>query len=341
MTESSSRRFSVIIPVYNRPDELAELLACLSRQTYPPYEVIVVEDGSSVTSRHVIESFRRRLPLFYYEKPNEGQGFTRNYGMARATGDFFIILDSDALLEPGYLKIVNDYLNSYPVDVYGGPDTDHPDFTPVQKAISYAMTSLFTTGGIRGKKKNLGGAFHPRSFNMGLSREVWEKTGGFRVTRMGEDIIFSIGAIRQGFRTALIPEAFIYHKRRTRFSQFFRQLKFFGRARINIARYYPEELKVVHFFPALFFSGLIATLFLAFFSPLLFKIASAFYGFYFLVIFLDALRHTRHIKVAALSVVASVCQLSAYGIGFIEEGWKRIREPEGVKYTGANLDYPT
>ncbi len=341
MTESSGRRFSVIIPVYNRPEELAELLECLARQTYPPHEVIVIEDGSAVTSRHVVKSFKNRLPLSYYEKPNEGQGFTRNYGMARATGDFFIILDSDALLEPGYLGIVNDYLNSHPVDLYGGPDTDHPDFTPVQKAISYAMTSLFTTGGIRGKKKNLGGTFHPRSFNMGLSREVWEKTGGFCVTRMGEDIIFSIGAIRQGFRTALIPEAFIYHKRRTRFSQFFRQLKFFGRARINIARYYPEELKAVHFFPALFFLGLAAVPVLAFVSPPLFKIAAALYVCYFFIIFLDALQRTRQLKVAVLSVIASVCQLSAYGIGFLEEGWKRIREPEGIKYTGAHMDYPS
>lgn len=341
MTQDSKRRFSVIIPVYNRPDELAELLECLARQTYPPYEVVVVEDGSVVPARHVAEAFRDRLPIAYYAKENEGQGFTRNYGMARARGDFFIILDSDALLEPGYLRIVNDYLDRDPVDFYGGPDTDHPDFTPVQKAISYAMTSVFTTGGIRGRKNNLGGTFHPRSFNMGLSREVWEKTGGFRVTRMGEDIIFSITAIRMGFRAALLPEAFIYHKRRTRFTQFFRQLRFFGRARINIARYYPEELRAVHFFPAVFFAGLLAIPLLALASQTLFFLAVSLYGIYFLVLFADAFRKTKSLKIAALSVAASVCQLSAYGIGFIQEGWKRLREPRNIKYTGTDIEYPS
>ncbi|WP_369826548.1 glycosyltransferase family 2 protein [Siphonobacter sp. BAB-5405] len=203
-------RFSIIIPVYNRPDELAELLACLARQTVRNFEVVVVEDGSSVRAEHVVRSFEITLDIRYYEKPNSGQGFARNYGMERAAGDWFIILDSDALVEPQYLEIVNREIDRQQLDLYGGPDRDHSSFTPVQKAISYSMTSLFTTGGIRGKAKNAGGTFHPRSFNMGLSRRVWEQTGGFRITRMGEDIIFSIQALKLGFRSALIPEAFIY-----------------------------------------------------------------------------------------------------------------------------------
>lgn len=176
---------------------------------------------------------------------------------------------------------------------------------------------------------------------MGLSRQVWEKTGGFQVTRMGEDIIFSIGAIRLGFKTALIPEAFIYHKRRTTFGQFFRQLRFFGRARINIARYYPEELRAVHFFPALFFCGLAAVPVLALVLPPLATIAAWLYALYFLVLFVDALRLTRKPDVAFLSLIAAACQLSAYGIGFLQEGWRRLREPRSVKYTGANMEYPT
>jgi glycosyltransferase involved in cell wall biosynthesis len=341
MTSVRARRFSVIIPVYNRPEELAELLECLTHQSLRPYEVIVVEDGSAVRSWEVIQKFSDRLPLSYLEKENGGQGFARNFGMEQAKGDFFIILDSDALLEPNYLETVNDYLNIHPIDFYGGPDTDHPDFTPIQKAISYAMTSTFTTGGIRGKKSNLGGTFHPRSFNMGLSRRVWEKTGGFQVTRMGEDIIFSIQAIRLGFRSALIPEAFIYHKRRTQFSQFFKQLRFFGRARINIARFFPEELKIVHFFPAAFFTGLVSIPVLTVVYPPIAWGALILYVAYFLILFLDSLRINKNGKIAFLSVIAAIYQLSAYGIGFIQEGWRKIWEDKNIKYTGTNVEYPS
>jgi len=341
MTENKGKNFSVIIPVYNRPDELSGLLECLARQTYPPYEVIVVEDGSAISSEEVVDSYRNRLPVSYFLKENGGQGFARNYGMERAKGDYFIFFDSDALIEADYLEIVNKYLSQNPVDLYGGPDTDHPDFTPLQKAISYSMTSLFTTGGIRGRKKNLGGTFHPRSFNMGLSREVWEKTGGFQVTRMGEDIIFSITAIRMGFRTALIPEAFIYHKRRTRIRQFYRQLHFFGRARINIARFYPEELKAVHCFPSLFFLGWVSLPVLAFTLTPLFRLGTLLYLLYFILLFLDALNVTRNLRVALLSLLTSFVQLTAYGIGFLEEGWHRLGEDKDRKVTGTQLEYPS
>ena len=220
------RKYSIIIPVYNRPDELKELLECLVQQTLKTFEVIIVEDGSKDKSDEVVHSFQDKLDIHYYFKINGGQGFARNTGFKKSSGDYFILLDSDALVEPDYLAVVDKKLDTDFVDLYGGPDTDHPSFSPIQKAISYSMTSVFTTGGIRGKKNNMGGTFHPRSFNMGLSRKVWESTRGFQTSRMGEDILFSIGAIRLGFRSALIPEAFIYHKRRTKFAQFFKQLKF-------------------------------------------------------------------------------------------------------------------
>ncbi len=341
MTAVRFRKFSIIIPVYNRPDELAELLSCIAAQTFHDFEVVIVEDGSRNKADAIAESFRSHFPVRYYYKENGGQGFARNYGLARATGDFFVILDSDALIEPGYLETVYAFINTHPVDIYGGPDTDHPDFTPVQKAISYAMTSVFTTGGIRGKKQNLGGTFHPRSFNMGFSREVWEKTGGFLTTRMGEDIIFSIRAIRMGFRTALIPEAFIYHKRRTRFSQFYRQLKFFGRARINIARHYPDELKAVHFFPALFTLGIPALPVLYGLYPPLFYSGLALYSLYTLLLFTDAFRKTGSLPIALLSIRAAYTQLTGYGIGFLQEGWKRLRESPQHKETGATIEYPS
>ena len=335
------RKYSVIIPVFNRPDELQELLTCLTIQTFKNFEVIIIEDGSRVRSDLVVQSFLPKLDIHYYFKENGGQGFARNTGFEKAGGDYFILLDSDALIEPDYLSVVDQKLNTDYVDLYGGPDTDHPSFSPIQKAISYSMTSFITTGGIRGKKNNMGGTFHPRSFNMGLSREVYERTGGFQTSRMGEDILFSIGALRMGFRSALIPEAFIYHKRRTEFAQFFRQLKFFGRARINIARFYPEELKLVHTIPFLFTAGVISI-------PLWFWIFKPFFFLgiggvviIILALFLDALRSTKSVKVAALGIIAAFVQLFGYGTGFAQEGWKRLWENKSHRETGAAIEYPS
>ncbi len=335
------RFYSVIIPVFNRPDELLELLTCLAAQTYTHFEVIIVEDGSTTKADSVTESFRQKLNISYFYKPNSGQGFARNYGFERATGDYFVVLDSDALIEPNYLQIIENQLNNDYLDLYGGPDTDHPDFTDIQKAISYSMTSLFTTGGIRGKKNNLGGTFHPRSFNMGLSRQVWQRTGGFQISRMGEDIIFSISAIKLGFRSGLIPEAFIYHKRRTSFSQFFKQLKFFGRARINISRFYPDELKLVHTFPLVFTVGCAAIPVLYFVYKPLFWIGVSVLILYKLLIFGDALIQTKSLKIAFLSLIAAFVQLFGYGTGFSQEGIKRLTEPSTHRETGATIDYPT
>jgi len=335
------RKYSIIIPVYNRPDELEELLECLVKQTLRNFEVVIVEDGSKIKADEVVNSFKDRLDIHYYFKINGGQGFARNYGFERASGDYFILLDSDALLEPDYLAIVEAKLNTGYVDLYGGPDTDHPSFSPIQKAISYSMTSLFTTGGIRGKKNNMGGTFHPRSFNMGLSRKVWEATGGFQTSRMGEDILFSIGALRRGFRSALIPEAFIYHKRRTQFAQFFRQLKFFGRARINIARFYPDELKLVHTFPLLFTLAVCSVPFWFLIFKPFFYLGLTGVVLYVTLLFFDALKTTKNAEVAFLSVAAAFVQLFGYGTGFLQEGWKRIWEKKSHRETGAAIEYPS
>ncbi|GAB3755254.1 glycosyltransferase [Spirosoma pomorum] len=333
--------FSVIIPVYNRPDELRELLTSLTRQTYTRFDVLVIEDGSVQKADGVVAEFTDRLSIRYFAKPNSGQGFTRNYGFERATGDYFVIFDSDALIPSHYFEAVQQRLTTDWRDAYGGPDAAHADFTPVQKAISYSMTSPFTTGGIRGSKKNLGGTYHPRSFNMGLSRHVWETTGGYKLSRMGEDIEFAIRIIESGFKTGLIPEAFIYHKRRTNFGQFFRQIRFFGRARINISRYYPNELKLVHTFPALFTLFLFSVPLWALISPVLFGLAVGALALLAVLILIDATRKERSLRVGLLSVEAAFVQLTAYGIGFISEGWKRLREPKHFRETGANMEYPS
>lgn len=316
--------FSVIIPVYNRPQELEELLACITKQSYQNFEVIVIEDGSTLDAKKVVNLFKKDLNIHYFVKDNGGQGFARNFAFERAKGEFFIILDSDALVEANYLETVLHGIEKNQLDIFGGPDKDHPSFTAVQKAISFAMTSIFTTGGIRGKEKNVGGQFHPRSFNMGISRKVWEATKGFKITRMGEDIEFSIRCISLGFKSGLIPDAFIYHKRRTSFKQFYKQIHFFGRARINISRFFPKELKWVHFFPACYFIYFWNTLLLNILIPTLGNILFAGLVVYWIAILIDGLKQTKSLKVSLLGLIAANIQLLAYGQGFIEEGIKKL-----------------
>ncbi|PTQ97016.1 cellulose synthase/poly-beta-1,6-N-acetylglucosamine synthase-like glycosyltransferase [Mucilaginibacter yixingensis] len=315
--------FSIIIPLYNRPQEINELLDTLTRQTYTRFEVLVIEDGSKLRAEDIVRSYENRLDVKYFEKPNSGQGFARNYGFERAQGDYFIIFDSDCLIPANYLEIVADHLSHDYLDCYGGPDAAHPSFTPIQKAISYAMTSPFTTGGIRGNKKGIG-QFHPRSFNMGLSRKVWESVGGFIIPYLGEDIEYSIRIHTKGFKIGLIPDAKVYHKRRTNFRQFFKQLHFFGRARINIYKFFPSELKLVHFFPAVFTLGLLTAVILNILGLKIALLANAMLAIYFLLIFFHSLIKNKSPKVAFLSLIAAFIQLTAYGLGFMQDLWKRV-----------------
>jgi len=315
--------FSIIIPLFNRPQEISELLDTLTRQTYKHFEVLVIEDGSVDTAEGIVKSFDSKLEIRYFVKVNEGQGFTRNFGFERAKGDYFVIFDSDCLIPDDYLQIVQNSLSANWLDAYGGPDGAHESFTPIQKAISYSMTSPFTTGGIRGNKKGIG-QFHPRSFNMGISRRVWEKAGGFIITRLGEDIEYSIRIHSLGFKIGLIPDAIVYHKRRTDFYKFYKQLHFFGRARINIYKFFPSQLKAVHFFPALF------TLFI-FFAVIaniaqwpLRVLCNYMLSVYILLIFFHSLLKNKSFKIALLSIIAAFTQLIAYGLGFMQDFWRRV-----------------
>ncbi len=324
--------FSIIIPLYNRPDEIDELLASLCQQAYTDFEVVVVEDGSSRAAKEIVESYGDRLKINYFFKPNEGQGFARNYGFERAEGDFFIVLDSDVLVPTDYLLQVRKNLDIYHWDAFGGPDAAHESFTDVQKAISYSMTSPLTTGGIRGNKQHVGN-FHPRSFNMGISRQVWEATRGYKLSRRSEDIEFSIRMINQGYKVGLIPEAVVYHKRRTSIAQFFKQVYGFGKGRIDISILYPNELKLVHALPAFFTLGVAGVLlypvFQAFFVGqhtlfiIFFRVGAAFLLFFTLALFCHSWSSTRSVKVALLSIVTSYIQIFAYGLGFIQNFFDR------------------
>ena len=342
-------KYSIIVPVFNRPDEVDELLESLTRQTCRDFEVVIVEDGSEVRCEDVVQRYANRLPVRYFEKPNSGPGQSRNYGAERSQGEYLIVLDSDVVLPEGYLAAVDEELTANPCEAFGGPDRAHESFTPVQKSINYSMTSFFTTGGIRGGKKKLD-KFYPRSFNMGIKKTLYEELHGFSNMRFGEDIDFSIRIFKSGARCRLFPEAWVWHKRRTDFRKFFRQVHNSGIARINLYKKYPESLKLVHLLPALFTVG-VATLLAIFLTGLIFAglgLASAhgasgcnmglvvtYFGLalmllallppvlYATIILVDSALQNRSLRVGLLSIPASFIQLLGYGTGFLRAWWLR------------------
>jgi glycosyltransferase involved in cell wall biosynthesis len=313
-----SIKYSVVVPVYNRPGELHELLTSLTIQTCKDFEVIVVEDGSTITSQRVVEDFSGQLTIQYAVKPNTGPGPSRNFGFALAKGEYFVVFDSDCILPPTYFDAVNLSLQQHQWDAWGGPDRGHPTFTNVQRAMAYTMSSVLTTGGIRGADKQIG-RFQPRSFNMGISRKVWETTHGFAFDRMAEDIEFSIRMFKNGFKVGLVPDAFVYHKRRSTFQQFFQQVSNFGRGRVRVGKTHRGEVKLVHWFPLLFSVGLVFVPVLAFISSGLFILALSIYVVYLVAIFLDAWYLTRSLGVAFLSIPSVLIQMIGYGSGFGRE----------------------
>ena len=327
-------KYSIIVPVFNRPDEVDELLESLSNQTLKEFEVIIVEDGSVKTCKDVCDKYADILVLHYYFKENSGPGQSRNYGAERANGDYLLILDSDVVLPEGYLQAVEDALRQNPVEAFGGPDAAHPSFTPVQKAISYSMTSFFTTGGIRGGKAKLD-KFYPRSFNMGIRRDVYLQLGGFSKMRFGEDIDFSYRIVEAGYRPQLFPDAWVWHKRRTDFRKFFRQVYNSGIARINLEKRHPGTMKLVHLLPTVFTIGVIALILISAVGRALMYYVDRdqFYWMcfapwipiilYSLLICIDSTIKNRSLRVGILSVPAAFVQLMGYGLGFIESWWKR------------------
>ena len=311
-------KYSVIIPVFNRPDECHELLDSLCTQGVKDFEVIVVDDGSTTPCRDVCQAFDGILDIHYYNKENSGPGGTRNYAAERASGEWLIILDSDVILPADYLQEVDTALAATPLDAFGGPDSAHPSFTTTQKAINYAMTSFFTTGGIRGGKKKMD-RFFPRSFNMGVRRECYLRLGGFADMRFGEDVDFSMRIVEAGLRCRLIPEAWVWHKRRTDLVKFFRQVHNSGIARINLEERHPGSMKLVHTLPALaVIAGCMMLLGCAWIewlaTPML---------LWALLIMVDATRLSGSLKVGICAIAASVVQIAGYGTGFLSAAAQR------------------
>lgn len=298
---------------------MEELLQSLVGQSDSGFDVVVVDDGSTKKSENIVDKYKEKLSIQYIFKENSGPGDSRNIGCKRAQSNFFIFFDSDCIIPSEYIKSLKKELKD--VQAYGGPDREHPSFTPIQKGISYSMTSFFTTGGIRGNKKSIE-RFHPRSFNMGYSREVFERTGGFSKLRFGEDIDLSIRIVENGFKTKLIPECYVYHKRRTNFKKFFKQVFNSGIARINLFKRHPKSLKLVHFFPAAFVVYQLLSIPHAIYWSEIWVLYPTF--LYLLLILLDATIRFKNPWIGLLSVWASIVQLFGYGLGFIKGFIKRI-----------------
>ena len=303
--------FSIIVPVYNRPDEIADLLSSLAAQTDKGFETVIVEDGSTIPCRRQCEEFRESANVQYHFKGNEGRSIARNHGMDNASGDYFIFVDSDCILPPDYISNLRKALENKHFDCFGGPDAAHESFSDTQKAINYAMTSFLTTGGIRGGKVSME-KFTPRTFNMGFSRKVYEKVGGFR-EMFSEDIDMSTRIRLAGFQITLFPDVAVFHKRRVDFKKFWRQVHVFGMSRITLQLLYPGSMKAVHWLPALFVIGSVAMIVGAFFKwwlilPLV---------FYILLIWIWGIVSTRSLKIGSMGVLASLVQLTGYGTGFI------------------------
>lgn len=346
-------KYSVIVPVYNRPDEVDELLQSLTCQTFRDMEIVIVEDGSTLPCEKVVRKYADKLRLRYFVKENSGPGQTRNYAAEHSQGEFLLFLDSDCVLPSTFLQAVDDELNAKDCDAWGGPDRAHESFTSIQKAINYSMTSFLTTGGIRGSKRQMDRKFYPRSFNMGVRRSLYRQLGGFSSMRFGEDIDLSLRIYESGASCRLFPEAWVWHKRRTDFKKFFKQVHNSGIARINLMKRHPGSLKFVHLLPMIFTLGTFACLFITFISllGLLLGLAALWTtqvqgcvtglmvciiisGFgmltgilplllFSLLVFADSALRNGSAKIGFLSVPASFIQLIGYGTGFLRAWWLR------------------
>lgn len=315
-------KFSVIIPVYNRPDELSELLDSLTKQELKDFEVVVIEDGSSIDSFDIIEEFKAKLNLQYLVQANTGQGFARNKGMKLAKGDYFVILDSDVLLPKDYLAKLFGGLEKRQLDAFGGPDAAAQDFSALQKAMDFAMTSFWTTGGIRGKMKDPS-KYQARGFNMGVSRHVFEVTGGFADPNQGEDIEWSIRIKKAGFKLELVSEAFVYHKRKNTVLSFAKQAFSFGRNRVNVSRFHPGAIKLVHLLPSTFLLFCACIPLLYFLNKPLFQVSIGLFLVWSIGVIVSSTSQNNSIKVGLLSWMTSVSQLWSYGLGL---PWELIRK---------------
>ena len=307
--------FSLIIPIYNRPEEIKELLESLLLSSYKKeYEIVIIEDGSKIDCKDVVAQYADKFLISYYFKENSGPGDSRNYGMKVAKGDYFIILDSDCLIPANYLSEVEKELEANYVDCFGGSDAAHESFSKIQKAINFTMTSFLSTGGIRGGSEKIG-KFQPRSFNMGISKKAFQESKGFGNIHPGEDPDLSIRLWKLGYKTRLFPNAFVYHKRRIDWDKFSIQVNKFGKARPILDSWYPEYSKITFWFPSLFIIGLFFSVIALIFG---YKLPTLLYAFYYLMILVFSTIQNNSLEIGLLSLVAVNRQFFGYGLGYLK-----------------------
>jgi glycosyltransferase involved in cell wall biosynthesis len=315
--------FSVIVPVYNRPKEIQELLESLCRQTFGDFEVLIIEDGSDQTCEKVVETFKEKLSLRYFYQNNTGQGFARNFGMQQALGKFYILLDSDCIAPPQYLETVKHHLEQKKLDAFGGPDEADEDFSPLQKAINFSMTSVFTTGGIRGKLPDPS-KYQARGYNMGMSKAAYMATNGFVDSNRGEDIELSIRLKKMGFKLELIKEAYVFHKRRNTFFSFLQQSYSFGRNRVNVSRFHPEAIKLVHMLPLFFLLGVLSLPLWYQVRMNLFLLGMGILALWSLGVVIASARENKSLLIGLFSFPVAIGQLMAYGAGLGVESLRKM-----------------
>lgn len=315
--------FSVIIPTFNRRDEVHDLLISLQKQTFDHqrFEVIIVDDGSTDGTNHLVESMRSSVDfrLRFFQQDHAGPGLARNLGMTQAAGEYFLFIDSDCLADERWLEGLANAIEQEQPLAFGGPDGVLPEFSPLQKAIDYAMTSFLTTGGMRGHTRKRLAKFYPRSYNMGIHRSIFAKLGGMNNLRHGQDLEFSRRIVASGAKVIYIPAAIVYHKRRTSLQKFFRQIFNWGVARINLTKIDQAILEPLHFMPAVGADTFIVLTILAPFCRIcryLWLLSSGAGLLILGVIVIDAYRRYRQVKPALLAPLVALTQVFAYGFGF-------------------------
>jgi len=324
-------KYSIIIPCFNRADEVAELLESISQLKFDPaqFEIIISDDGSTDNTKKLVEQNKSKLQcdLIYLTQNNSGPGAARNHAMENANGDFFIFIDSDVTLSADWLFHIDLTLVEKKADAFGGPDSYREDFSPFLKAVNYSMTSFITTGGLRGKKGKKLARFYPRSFNMGLSRELWKKIGGFGSLRHGQDIEFSHRIIESGAQVIFIDQAVVYHKRRTNLRRFYKQVFNWGVARINLYKINKKMLEPLHSIPAVLTFVAVTLLVLSLIFDLIKTIVLWGFSAGILILIysmIDSIRIYKSIKPALWLPLVMPAQVLGYGFGFIYNAVRRI-----------------
>ncbi|RPG64236.1 MAG: glycosyltransferase [Flammeovirgaceae bacterium TMED290] len=313
---SNKVKYSIIVPVYNRPEELKELILSISKQSFKNLEVIIVDDGSQISSREIFQNFKKKLDISYFFTENQGPALARNFGVKNANGEWIIFFDSDCTVPNNYFKILEKFLNNNLIDFFGGPDTLDDSFNDIQKSINFSMTSFLTTGGIRGRKKSID-KFLPRTFNMGVKKKSFNEVEGFSNIRYGEDLDLSYRLSKKGKSSALIDKAFVNHKRRSNLSSFFKQIYNSGRARNFLNNRHKGTFRFYHLLPSLFviFFILSFLFYLIDFRITLFILIV--YSLYFIIIFLSSSFINKNIYIGFLSIITTFIQFLGYGFGFL------------------------